>query len=134
MVWALLPRILEMQPTLPVIMITAYGKVSNVVDAIRAGAENFVAEAMGQREAAGRHSRRHRAGNRAEEELVQLKRALKQRYNFENIVGKSEPMLRLVRPGGAGGAQPLHRAGAGRERDGQGADRQGAARQLSAPQ
>src|ERR1039458_3198299 len=38
----LLPRILEMQPQLPVIMITAYGKVSNVVDAIRAGAENFV--------------------------------------------------------------------------------------------
>jgi transcriptional regulator with PAS, ATPase and Fis domain len=26
---------------------------------------------------------------------VQLKRALKQRYNFENIVGKSDPMLRL---------------------------------------
>ena len=26
---------------------------------------------------------------------VQLKRALKQRYNFENIVGKSEPMLRI---------------------------------------
>jgi len=32
---------------------------------------------------------------RAEEENVQLKRALKQRYNFENIVGKSEPMLKI---------------------------------------
>ena len=90
----LLPRILEMQPTLPVIMITAYGKVSNVVDAIRAGAENFVQKPWDNeklladiRAAIGRH--------RAEEELVQLKRALKQRYNFENIVGKSEPMLRL---------------------------------------
>src|ERR1700721_355711 len=39
------------------------------------------------RAAVGRH--------KAEEELVQLKRTLKQRYNFENIVGKSEPMLRL---------------------------------------
>src|SRR5207245_274959 len=29
------------------------------------------------------------------EEVVQLKRTLKQRYNFENIVGKSEPMLKL---------------------------------------
>ena len=38
----LLPRIIEMQPNLPVIMITAYGTVDNVVDAIRAGAENFV--------------------------------------------------------------------------------------------
>ena len=32
---------------------------------------------------------------RAEEENIQLKRALKQRYNFENIVGKSEPMLKI---------------------------------------
>jgi DNA-binding NtrC family response regulator len=75
-------------------MITAYGKVSNVVDAIRAGAENFVQKPWDNeklladiRAAIGRH--------RAEEELVQLKRALKQRYNFENIVGKSEPMLHL---------------------------------------
>jgi len=26
---------------------------------------------------------------------VQLKRALKQRYDFDNIVGKSEPMLKI---------------------------------------
>ena len=90
----LLPRILDMQPDLPVIMITAFGTVSNVVDAIRAGAENFVQKPWDNeklladiRAAIGRH--------RAEEEVVQLKRALKQRYNFENIVGKSEPMLRL---------------------------------------
>jgi DNA-binding NtrC family response regulator len=90
----LLPRIRETQPNLPVIMITAYGKVANVVDAIHAGAENFVQKPWDNeklladiRAAIGRH--------RAEEEVVQLKRALKQRYNFENIVGKSEPMLRL---------------------------------------
>jgi DNA-binding NtrC family response regulator len=90
----LLPRIVEMQPNLPVIMITAYGTVGNVVDAIRAGAENFVQKPWDNeklladiRAAVGRH--------RAEEEVVQLKRTLKQRYNFENIVGKSEPMLSL---------------------------------------
>jgi DNA-binding NtrC family response regulator len=90
----LLPRIIEMQPNLPVIMITAYGTVGNVVDAIRAGAENFVQKPWDNeklladiRAAVGRH--------RAEEEVVQLKRTLKQRYNFENIVGKSEPMLSL---------------------------------------
>ncbi|MGD0444439.1 MAG: sigma-54 dependent transcriptional regulator [Edaphobacter sp.] len=90
----LLPRIVEMQPHLPVIMITAYGTVGNVVDAIRAGAENFVQKPWDNeklladiRAAVARH--------RAEEEVVQLKRTLKQRYNFENIVGKSEPMLRL---------------------------------------
>jgi DNA-binding NtrC family response regulator len=90
----MLPRIVDMHPKLPVIMITAYGTVGNVVDAIRAGAENFVQKPWDNeklladiRAAVGRH--------RAEEEVVQLKRTLKQRYNFENIVGKSEPMLRL---------------------------------------
>ena len=37
----LLPQIKERQPETPVIMITAYGTVDNVVEAIRAGAENF---------------------------------------------------------------------------------------------
>ncbi len=90
----LLPRIVEMQPNLPVIMITAYGTVGNVVDAIRAGAENFVQKPWDNeklladiRAAVARH--------RAEEEVIQLKRTLKQRYNFENIVGKSDAMLRL---------------------------------------
>jgi DNA-binding NtrC family response regulator len=90
----LLPRVVEIQPNLPVIMITAFGTVGNVVDAIRAGAENFVQKPWDNeklladiRAAVARH--------RAEEEVVQLKRTLKQRYNFENIVGKSEPMLRL---------------------------------------
>ena len=90
----LLPRISAMHPQLPVIMITAFGTVNNVVDAIRAGAENFVQKPWDNeklladiRSAIARH--------RAEAEVIQLKRTLKQRYNFENIVGKSEPMLRL---------------------------------------
>jgi DNA-binding NtrC family response regulator len=90
----LLPRIKELRPALPVIMITAYGTVGNVVDAIRAGAENFVQKPWDNeklladiRSAIGRH--------KAEEEVIQLKRTLKQRYNFDNIVGKSELMLRL---------------------------------------
>ncbi|HVJ07507.1 MAG TPA: sigma-54 dependent transcriptional regulator [Acidisarcina sp.] len=90
----ILGHIRERQPQLPVIMITAYGTVDNVVDAIRAGAQNFVQKPWDNeklladiRSAIARH--------RAEEENVQLKRALKQRYNFENIVGKSENMLRI---------------------------------------
>ena len=90
----LLPRILEMQPEMPVIMITAYGTVANVVDAIRAGAENFVQKPWDNEKLLA-DIRAAIGKRRAEEEVVQLKRALKQRYNFENIVGKSEPMLKL---------------------------------------
>jgi DNA-binding NtrC family response regulator len=81
-------------PQLSVIMITAYGTVENAVKAMQAGAANFVQKPWDNeklladvRAAVARH--------RAEEENVQLKRALKQRYNFENIVGKSEPMLKI---------------------------------------
>jgi DNA-binding NtrC family response regulator len=90
----ILQLIRESQPALPVIMITAYGKVDNVVDAIRTGAQNFVQKPWDNeklladiRSAIGRYH--------AEEENVQLKRALKQRYSFSNIVGKSETMLRI---------------------------------------
>ena len=90
----LLPQIKERQPELPVIMITAYGTVDNVVEAVRAGAENFVQKPWDNeklladiRSAVARH--------KAEEENLQLKRTLKQRYNFHNIVGKSEIMLRV---------------------------------------
>src|SRR5580704_5419751 len=90
----LLPRILEVQPGFPVIMITAFGTVGNVVDAIRAGAENFVQKPWDNEKLLA-DIRTAIAKHRAEEEIVQLKRTLKQRYNFENIVGKSEPMLHL---------------------------------------
>ena len=89
-----LQDIRERDSELAVIMITAYGTVENAVNAMQAGATNFIQKpwdneklladvrtAVGQR--------------RAEAEVVQLKRALKQRYNFEHIVGKSEPMLRI---------------------------------------
>ena len=74
-------------------MITAYGTPENAVAAIQGGAVNFIAKPWTNeklqadvRAAIGR--------KRVEEENIQLKRQLKQRYNFENIIGKSEPMLR----------------------------------------
>ena len=89
-----LREIRERDAELAVIMITAYGTVENAVSAMQTGATNFIQKpwdneklladvrtAVGQR--------------RAEQEIIQLKRALKQRYNFEHIVGKSEPMLRI---------------------------------------
>jgi DNA-binding NtrC family response regulator len=90
----LLPRILLRRPELPVIMITAYGTVGNVVEAINAGAKNFVQKPWDNEKLLA-DIRSAIARSRAEEEVVQLKRTLKQRYNFENIIGKSDAMLRL---------------------------------------
>jgi len=81
-------------PRLAVIMITAYGTVDNAVRAMQKGATNFIQKPWDNEkliaDVRAAVARRH-----AEEENEQLKRALKQRYNFENIVGKSEAMLRV---------------------------------------
>jgi len=89
----ILKDIRERDPEMSVIMITAYGTPENAVAAIQGGAANFIAKPWTNeklqadvRAAIGR--------KRAEEENVQLKRQLKQRYNFENIIGKSDLMLR----------------------------------------
>ena len=90
----ILHLIRERHPDLPVIMITAFGTVDNVVEAIRTGAQNFVQKPWDNEKLLA-DIRSAIARYHAEEENIQLKRALKQRYNFENIVGKSEPMLRI---------------------------------------
>ncbi|MBT9330778.1 sigma-54-dependent transcriptional regulator [Paracidobacterium acidisoli] len=84
----------QRQATLPVIMITAYGTVDNVVEAIQNGAQNFVQKPWDNEKLLA-DIRSAIARYHAEEENIQLKRALKQRYNFSNIIGKSEAMLRI---------------------------------------
>lgn len=91
----LLPRITSLRPNMPIIMITAYGTVSNVVDALRAGAENFVQKPWDNEKLLA-DIRTAIARHRSEAEVEQLRRTLKQRYNFENIVGKSDAIHRLL--------------------------------------
>jgi DNA-binding NtrC family response regulator len=89
-----LSEIRERNPDQAVIMITAYGTVENAVRAVQAGAANFVQKPWDNEKLLA-DIRSAVLRGRAEEENVQLKRALKQRYSFENIIGKSEPMLRV---------------------------------------
>ena len=81
-------------PQLAVIMITAYGTVDNAVRAMQNGATNFIQKPWDNEKLLA-DVRASVARRRAEAENEQLKRALKQRYSFENIVGKSDPMLRI---------------------------------------
>ena len=89
-----LAEIHMLNPLQPVIMITAYGTVENAVRAMQSGATNFIQKPWDNEKLLA-DVRVAVARQRAEEENVQLKRALKQRYDFENIVGKSEPMLKI---------------------------------------
>jgi DNA-binding NtrC family response regulator len=89
-----LSEIRSHDPHIPVIMITAYGTVENAVRAMQSGATNFVQKPWDNEKLVA-DVRAAVGWRRAQEENIQLKRALKQRYNFENIVGKSEPMLKI---------------------------------------
>jgi DNA-binding NtrC family response regulator len=89
-----LAEIRMLHPQQAVIMITAYGTVENAVRAMQSGATNFIQKPWDNEKLLA-DVRAAVARQKAEEENIQLKRALKQRYNFENIVGKSEPMLKI---------------------------------------
>src|SRR5882762_2859539 len=81
-------------PQLAVIMSAAYGTLDNAVRAMQKGATNFIQKPWDNEKLLA-DVRAAVARRRAEEENEQLKRAFKQRYNFEHIVGKSESMLRI---------------------------------------
>ncbi len=106
-------------PAQSVIMITAYGTVENAVKAMQYGATNFIQKPWDNEKLLA-DVRAAVARSKAEEENVQLKRALKQRYNFENIIGKSRADAEDFRPRRPGGCQPFHHPAAGRKRDGKG--------------
>jgi len=86
----ILHDIRERDRDLSVIMITAYGTVENAVLAIQAGATNFIQKPWDNEKLLA-DIQAAVARRRAEEENIPLK----QRYNFENIIGKSEAMLRI---------------------------------------
>ncbi|MBM3813859.1 MAG: sigma-54-dependent Fis family transcriptional regulator [Acidimicrobiia bacterium] len=79
----------------PVVMITAYGSVEVAVKALKTGATDYFSKPW-DNEKLLIEIERMIGQRRLEEENAQLKRALKQRYSFPNIVGKSERMLRIL--------------------------------------
>ncbi len=79
----------------PVFMLTAYGSVEVAVGALKSGANDYFAKPWDNEKLLIEIDRMISKG-RLERENTQLKRALKQRYAFPNIVGKSERMTRLL--------------------------------------
>lgn len=90
-----LADIRERDKETPVFMLTAYGSVEVAVRALKAGANDYFSKPWDNDKLLIEIDRMISKGH-LERENTQLKRALKQRYSFPNIVGKSERMLRLL--------------------------------------
>ncbi len=88
----LLRRIKEKSPDLPVVMMTAYGTVEKAVEAMQLGAFNFVLKPF-QNETLKQIIRNAVSTYSVFKENRRLVEALESRYRFDNIIGKSKPML-----------------------------------------
>ena len=87
----LLREIRLRDPQLSIILITAYVSIDMARAAFKGGAQDFITKPWANDELVAQVSVAIE-GRRLRDENVQLKRALKQRYNFPNIVGKSHKM------------------------------------------
>ena len=79
----------------PIFMITAYGSVEAAVQALKLGANDYFSKPW-ENDKLIIEIDRMIARRRLEHENTHLKRALKQRYSFPNIIGKSERMVKML--------------------------------------
>ncbi len=91
----LLREIRRRDPYLSIILITAYGSIDMARAAFKGGAQDYITKPWSNDELLAQVSLAIE-GRRLREENVQLKRALKQRYSFPSIIGKSEKMLKVL--------------------------------------
>jgi len=91
----LLERIRAGYPLTPVIMITAFGSIGNAVEAIKAGAFDYISKpidfdqlAIVVRRALDHHT--------LLAEVEALRSMLDQKFGFESIIGRSKPLLRVL--------------------------------------
>ncbi len=84
----------ELRPQLPVIMVTAYGTVESAVDAMRAGAADFIQKPFTP-EALLLVVRRVLERQELMEEVRSLRERVGDPYRFENIVSKSPRMTEI---------------------------------------
>src|SRR6202167_2468453 len=82
-------------PHLSIILITAFGSIDMARAAFKGGAQDFITKPWSNDELIAQISLAIE-GRRLRDENVQLKRALTQRYNFPNIIAKSEKMQTVL--------------------------------------
>ncbi len=91
----LLREIRKRDPHLSVVLITAYGSIDMARAAFKGGALDFITKPWSNDELLAQVAQAVES-RRLRDENVQLKRALKQRFNFPNIIGKSDNMQKLL--------------------------------------
>ncbi len=85
----------RLDPSLSIIMMTAYGSKETVLEALRLGATDYVEKTPNLRDELTLRVRKELDRKRLQQENVLMKRTLKSAHQFSNIIGSSEPMLAI---------------------------------------
>src|SRR5258708_3837438 len=91
----MLKEVRRRDPQLSVVLSTVYGSIDMARAAFKSGAMDYITKPWSNDELLAQVAQAVES-RRLREENVQLKRALKQRFNFPSIIGKSEKMLTLL--------------------------------------
>jgi two-component system, NtrC family, response regulator AtoC len=92
---ALIEKILQRARPPICILMTAYGSIATAVEAMRKGAYDFVTKPINLDEL-GMKIRRAINGQRLEQENLQLKQQVQQRFGLENLIGESPALHRIL--------------------------------------
>ena len=89
-----LGRAKETHPDVPVIMMTAFGTVEKAVEAMKLGAFDYITKPFQNRELVMTVAKALEMRSLLKQNRM-LHEQLSNRYSFENIVGKSKPMIKI---------------------------------------
>ena len=90
----LMQNIHHIIPDLPVIILTAHGTIKSAVDAIKKGAYSYLTKPFDGHELLIQINKCLET-SKLSKEVKQLQRLVKERYGFDNIIGRSEKMKKV---------------------------------------
>jgi two-component system response regulator GlrR len=92
---ALMSDLFQLNPEMPVIILTAYGTIKGAVEAMKKGAYGYITKPFDYDELL-LQIRNCSEKSGLSKEVRRLRSLVGERYGFENIIGKSEPIGKLL--------------------------------------
>lgn len=90
-----LKAVKKYSPDAVVIVMTAFGSIDTAVNAMKNGASDFITKPLSLDELKIRLSK-ELANQHRQREIVELKKQLQSKFNFENIIGSSPQMMKII--------------------------------------
>lgn len=85
----------QINPEMPIIILTAYGTIKSAVEAMKKGAYSYLTKPFDYHELL-LQIKNALERSRLSKEVKRLRNIMKERYGFENIIGKSEKMKKVL--------------------------------------